>query len=150
MLSCLVRATHVLTHVLAQMIHQTFGTVEKKSRRSRSPGAYALHASFEYDFTPADSEAGQMVSRMKALQAKFLAIEQTVPETTSLFALLWRTRVIWHAHRGTQGVWDSPQPQKGPPNPQSPVGVLGVWGGAGAGRAPAEGARSCVRGEPAH
>ena len=39
-------------------------------------------------------------------------------------------------HRGTYGVGYSPQPQKGPPNPQPPAGFLrgfGRVGGAGAG-----------------
>ena len=38
---------------------------------------YALHTTYECEFTPADSEADQIVSRKKALETEFLAIEQT-------------------------------------------------------------------------
>ena len=40
-------------------------------------GAYALHTSFEYEFSSTDSETDQMKSRKEALETEFLAIEQT-------------------------------------------------------------------------
>ena len=36
---------------------------------------YALHTSYEYDFSPTDSGGDQMRSQKKALETEFLAIE---------------------------------------------------------------------------
>ena len=59
-------------------------------------------------------------------------------------------RVLLAAIRGTCGVGDSPQPQKGDPNPQPPQEFWARGCPRVRVAVPAEGARSCERGEPAH
>ena len=59
-------------------------------------GAHALHTSFEYDFTSTDSEADQMVSRVKALQTEFFATEQTA--VAKLKKLNWEDPIVLHAY----------------------------------------------------
>ena len=51
-------------------------------------GVYELHTSFEYEFSPTDSAANQMISRMKTLETEFLAIEQTA--VAKLKKLNWK------------------------------------------------------------
>ena len=56
----------------------------------------ALHTTYEYDFTPTDSEADQMVSRKKALEKDFLAIEQTA--VAKLKNLDWKDTPVVHTY----------------------------------------------------
>ena len=81
---------------------------------------------------PMPDKEGELIEDEKGCGRGARIRKRAVPETTSLFALLWRTRMIWHAHAASHvpsdmaGEHDTSTPVLVQPRGRAPTSESGV------------------------